>query len=47
MKDDVQKQRVSIINVGTKLMIADSLTKGLGPKAFTEHAERMGLINNP
>ena len=47
MKDVVQKQRVSIVNIGTKLMIADPLTKGLGPKAFTEHAERMGLFNNP
>ena len=44
MKEDVQKQRVSIVNIGTKFMVADLLTKGLGPKAFIEHAERMGFV---
>ena len=44
VKEEVQKQRVSIEHISTKLMVADPLTKGLSPKAFTEHVERMGIL---
>lgn len=44
VKEEVQKQTVSIEHISTKLMVADLLTKGLPPKAFTEHVERMGII---
>ncbi|CAL1361871.1 unnamed protein product [Linum trigynum] len=44
VKEEVQKQRVSIEHISTQLMIADPLTKGLPPKTFTEHVERMGII---
>ena len=43
VKEEVQKQRVSIEHLSTNLMIADPLTKGLTPKIFSEHIERMGL----
>ncbi|XP_072084630.1 secreted RxLR effector protein 161-like [Arachis hypogaea] len=43
VKEEVQKQRVSIEHVRTELMIADPLTKGLQPKTFKEHVHRMGL----
>ena len=43
VKEEVQKQRVSIEHIRTDLMIADPLTKGLQPKTFTEHVHRMGL----
>ena len=44
VKEEVQKQRVSIEHISTKLMIADPLTKGLPPKTFIEHVESMGII---
>lgn len=44
VKEEVQKQSVSIEHISTKLMVADPLTKGLPPKAFIEHVERMGII---
>jgi hypothetical protein len=43
VKDEIQKQRVSIIHIRTELMIADPLTKGLQPRQFKEHVQRMGL----
>ena len=46
VKEEVQKQRVSIEHISTNLMIADPLTKGLPPKTFTGYVERMGLMSN-
>ena len=43
VKEEVQKQRVSIEHISTKLMIADPLTKELPPKTFNDHVERMGI----
>ncbi|XP_059591485.1 secreted RxLR effector protein 161-like [Vitis vinifera] len=47
VKEEVQKQRVSIEHINTELMVADPLTKGLPPKTFKEHVKRMGLDCNP
>ncbi|KAM1125891.1 hypothetical protein ACFX2B_040641 [Malus domestica] len=47
LKEEVLKQRVSIEHISTMLMIADPLTKGMGPKAFNDHVERMGLGRSP
>ncbi|TQD79299.1 hypothetical protein C1H46_035136 [Malus baccata] len=47
LKEEVQKQRVSIEHISTMLMIADPLTKGLGPNAFNDHVEKMGLGRSP
>jgi len=44
MKEEVQKQRVSIEHISTNLMIVDPLTKGFLPKTFTEHVESMSII---
>ena len=44
VKEEVQKQRVSIEHISTNLMIVDPLTKRLPPKTFTGHVERMGII---
>jgi len=44
VKEEVQKQRVSIEHISTNLMITDPLTKGLPPKTFIEHIENMGII---
>ena len=46
VKEDVQKQRVSIEHISTQLMVADPLTKELAPKTFREHVSRMGLENS-
>ena len=46
VKEEVQKQRVSIEHISTNLMIVDPLTKGLLPKTFTSHVERMGIIEH-
>nr|XP_016507185.1 PREDICTED: uncharacterized protein LOC107824890 [Nicotiana tabacum] len=43
VKEEVQKQRVSLEHITTDLMIADPLTKGLQPKIFKEHVHRMGI----
>ncbi|KAL3641393.1 hypothetical protein CASFOL_016361 [Castilleja foliolosa] len=45
VKEEVQKQKVSIEHISTNLMIADPLTKGLSPKTFIGHVERMGIMN--
>ena len=42
-KKEIQKQRVSIEHISTQLMIADLLTKGIPPKTFKEHVDRIGL----
>ncbi|XP_042988598.1 secreted RxLR effector protein 161-like [Carya illinoinensis] len=44
VKEEVQKQTVSIEHISTTLMIADPLTKGLVAKQFKEHVDRMGLM---
>ena len=42
-KKEIQKQRVSIEHIITQLMTADLLTKGIPPKTFKEHVDRIGL----
>ena len=46
VKEEVHKHKVTIERISTKHMIADPLTKGLPPKTFIEHLERVGLINS-
>jgi len=43
VKEEVQNRRVSIQHIGTELMIADPLTKGLPPKTFSGHVNHMGI----
>ncbi|KAA0056358.1 Retrovirus-related Pol polyprotein from transposon TNT 1-94 [Cucumis melo var. makuwa] len=43
VKEEVQKKKVSIEHISTKLMIADPLTKGLSPKTFNDHIKRMDI----
>ena len=43
VKDEVKKATIIIEHIGTKEMIADPLTKGLPPKVFIGHIERMGI----
>ena len=46
VKEDIQKQRVSIEYISIQLMVADPLTKGLALKTFKEHVNRMGFENS-
>jgi len=44
VKEEVQKQIVSIKYISTNLMIVDHLTKGLLLKTFIEHVKSMNII---
>lgn len=44
VKIEAQKQSMSIDEISTDFMIANPSTKGLLPKTFNEHVERMGII---
>ena len=44
VKEEVQKQRVSIEHINTNLMIVDPLNKRLPSKTFIEHVESMSII---
>ncbi|XP_057981106.1 secreted RxLR effector protein 161-like [Malania oleifera] len=46
VKEDVQKQKVSIEHISTNCMIADPLMKGLPPKTFIGHVVKMGIIES-
>ncbi|XP_057969598.1 secreted RxLR effector protein 161-like [Malania oleifera] len=46
VKEDVQKQKVSIEHISTDYMIVDLLTKGMPPKTFIGHVEKMGIIES-
>ena len=43
IKEEVYKQRMFIEHVQTEFMIVDSLTKGLQPRTFKKHVQRIGL----
>lgn len=45
VKERVQSRQLSIENIGTNFMVADPLTKGLPPKVFHEHTDRMGVMS--
>jgi hypothetical protein len=48
LKEEVHNRKLSIEHIehiGTELMVADSLTKGLPPKTFSGHVIRMGIID--
>jgi hypothetical protein len=47
VKEEIEKQRVSIEHITTTLMIVNPLTKGLPLKTFKEHVNKMGLACNP
>ena len=44
VKKEVQKQRVSIKNISTNLMMVGPLIKGLLPKTFIKPVESMCII---
>ena len=44
VKEEVQKQKMSIENININLMIVDHLKKGLLPRTFIEHIENIDII---
>lgn len=44
VKEEAQKQKVSFEHIGTDLMIVDPLIKGLPPKIFVGHVQRMCIM---
>jgi len=44
VKEEVQKQRVSIEHISTNFMLVDPLKKRLPPKTFIEHVKSMNII---
>ena len=47
VKEKVRDSLVSIEQISTKLMIADSMTKALSAEAYNDHVREMGLIVLP
>lgn len=45
IKEEVQKHKVTIEHIITKLIIVHPLMKGLPPETFVEHVEKMGLVD--
>ncbi|KAL1569025.1 secreted RxLR effector protein 161-like protein [Salvia divinorum] len=45
VKERVQSGQISIEHIGTDLMIADPLTKGLPPRVFHGHVAHMGVLS--
>ena len=43
IRERVKENKVTIEHIGTELMIADPLTKGMPPSVFKDHVSRMGL----
>lgn len=46
VKERVQSGHSSIEHLGTKSMIAESLTKGLPPKVFHKHTAHIGILDH-
>ena len=44
IKEEVQNQIVPIEHISINLIIIDPLTKGLSPKIFSDHVERIGIM---
>ena len=47
VKEEIQKQRMSIEHIRIELMIANPLTKELLSKTFNDHINKMSLDRNP
>jgi Reverse transcriptase (RNA-dependent DNA polymerase) len=43
IRERVKENKVTVEHIGTELMIADPLTKGMPPGLFRDHVSRMGL----
>jgi hypothetical protein len=46
VKDRTQDQTIKVEHISTKLMLVDSLTKGLPHNLFKQHALSMGLVES-
>ena len=46
VRENVRENKIIIEHIGTLLMVADPMTKGLPPKLYKSHVDRMGLVNS-
>ena len=46
VRENVRESKIIIKHIGTLLMVADPMTKGLPPKLYKSHVDRMGLVNS-
>ena len=46
MRENVRDGKVVIEHIGTQLMVADPMTKGLPPNLYKSHVDRMGLVSS-
>ena len=46
VQDRVQDRTINLVQLSTKKMLADPLTKGLPPNIFQEHVVGMGLLES-
>ena len=46
VRENVRESKIIIEHIGTLLMVADPMTKGLPPKLYKSHVDRMGLVNS-
>ena len=43
IRERVKEKKVVIEHVSTELMLADPLTKGMPPRSYKDHVDRMGI----
>ena len=43
VREKIASQLISVEHINTMRMVADPLTKGLGPKLYEKHVDSMGL----
>ena len=46
VRENVRESKIIIEHIGTLLMVADPMTKGLPPNLYKSHVDRMGLVNS-
>ena len=46
VRENVRESKIIIEHIGTLLMVEDPMTKGLPPKLYKSHVDRMGLVNS-
>ena len=46
VRENVRDGKVIIEHIGTQLMVADPMTKGLAPNLYKNHVDRMSLVSS-
>ena len=46
VRENVRESKIIIEHIGTLLMVAEPMTKGLPPKLYKSHIDRMRLVSS-